>query len=281
MNNPLVSIIVPCYKQSQYLDESLQSVLDQTYENWECIIVNDGSPDNTEEEAKKWILKDTRFKYVYSKNKGVSHARNLGIATAKGELILPLDADDKIGQNYIKKGSELFQENPSLKLVYCLAMKFGDENGEWNLPDFSLENLSRDNLIFCSALYKKTDWYFIGGYDEQMKSGLEDWEFWISLLKNGGEVVQIKEVEFYYRIKKSSRQTDLTNDNRKSLFEYMSIKHADFFVKQLGTFKHLDSVIKSTKSEFKNKLQSKKFVIDLFCTTFFHFSIFGLYKKNK
>ena len=62
--NPLISVIVPCYNQAQYLDECLQSVLDQTYQNWECIIVNDGSPDHTEEVAKKWTEKDPRFKYL-------------------------------------------------------------------------------------------------------------------------------------------------------------------------------------------------------------------------
>ena len=61
---PLISVIVPCYNQAQYLDECLQSVLEQTYQNWECIIVNDGSPDNTEEVVKKWTEKDPRFKYL-------------------------------------------------------------------------------------------------------------------------------------------------------------------------------------------------------------------------
>lgn len=65
MNNPLVSIIVPCYNQAQYLEECLQSVLNQTYEKWECIIVNDVSPDNTEEVVEKWLEKDSRFRYGF------------------------------------------------------------------------------------------------------------------------------------------------------------------------------------------------------------------------
>lgn len=66
-----VSVIVPCYNQAKYLSEALQSVLDKTYENWECIIVNDGSPDNTEEVAKQWVEKDSRFKYFYKENGGL------------------------------------------------------------------------------------------------------------------------------------------------------------------------------------------------------------------
>lgn len=279
MNKPLVSIIVPCYNQAQYLDEALQSVLEQTYKSWECIIVNDGSPDNTEEVAGKWVIKNSRFKYVFKQNGGVSSARNLGIAHSVGEFILPLDADDKLGSSYVEKSVAVFLESPSLKLVYCRAMKFGDENEIWKLPDFSLQNLAIDNLIFCSALYKKIDWEYIGGYDERMILGLEDWEFWIALLKKGGEVFRIDEVDFYYRIKKNSRQSDLKVDNKKILFEYLSIKHADFFVKQLGSFIYLHSIIKNTKSEFQNKLQSEKFVIDLFCSTFFKFNIFKKYKS--
>ena len=99
----LISVIVPCYNQAQYLDECLQSVLDQTYTDWECIIVNDGSPDHTEEIAKKWVEKDARFRYLFKENGGLSSARNAGIEIAKGEWILPLDADDKIGNQYLEQ----------------------------------------------------------------------------------------------------------------------------------------------------------------------------------
>ena len=72
----------------------MQSVLDQIFEAWECIIVNDGSPDDTEEVAQKWCAKDARFKYIKKPNGGLSSARNAGIAISRGDFILPLDADD-------------------------------------------------------------------------------------------------------------------------------------------------------------------------------------------
>ena len=101
MNNK-ISIIVPCYNQAQYLDECLQSVLEQTYENWECIIVNDGSPDDTEVVAKKWLEKDNRFQYLYKKNGGLSSARNAGIKQAKGVYIQLLDSDDLLQKDKLK-----------------------------------------------------------------------------------------------------------------------------------------------------------------------------------
>lgn len=110
MTPPLISIIVPCYNQAEYLDECLQSVLDQTYYNWECIIVNDGSSDNTEIVAQQWLNKDGRFKYSAKENAGLSLARNTGIANTNGEFILPLDADDKIGKDYCTKAIEVFSK---------------------------------------------------------------------------------------------------------------------------------------------------------------------------
>ena len=76
------------------MDEALESVLEQSYLNWECIIVNDGSTDNTDIVASNWLQKDQRFRYIYQKNAGLSCARNTGIKNANGEFILPLDADE-------------------------------------------------------------------------------------------------------------------------------------------------------------------------------------------
>ena len=94
--NSLVSVIVPCYNQASYLGETLHSVFNQTYVDWECIIVNDGSTDHTEEIAVLWCEKDSRFRYLYKENGGLSSARNMGIAVSKGEYIQFLDSDDLI-----------------------------------------------------------------------------------------------------------------------------------------------------------------------------------------
>jgi glycosyltransferase involved in cell wall biosynthesis len=278
MNEPLVSIIVPCYDQAQFLDEALQSVLRQTYVNWECIIINDGSQDNTEVIAKMWSEKKVRFKYIFQENGGLSRARNLGITYASGEYILPLDADDKIGTNYVELAIDAFQKDASLKVVYCKTEKFGNEIRQWELEAFSLFNLSQKNMIFCSALFRKKDWELVGGYDSNMIYGWEDWEFWIALLKNGGGVKCIDEVGFYYRVKQNSMLKKIDGDKNKYLFEYLSVKHADFFVTQLGSFRGLSQAIINVNREYEMKLKSKKFVIDLFCQRFFGFSVFGKYK---
>ena len=151
--NPLISVIVPCYNQAQFLDECLQSVLDQTYQNWECIIVNDGSPDHTEEIAKNWVEKDARFRYLSKENGGLSSARNAGIEIAKGEWILPLDADDKIGERYLELAEKEFGKDYTV--IYCEAELFGNETGKWHLPEFSLENLAKKTVSFAVLFSKK------------------------------------------------------------------------------------------------------------------------------
>lgn len=274
MSSEIVSIIVPCYNQAQYLDECLNSVLDQTYPNWECIIVNDGSPDNTEEVAMKWTNKDERFIYLFIENNGVSNARNIGIKKAIGQFILPLDADDKIDSNYINAAVNKFQEDEKLTLVYCKAKKFGDINEEWILNDFSLQQLAIDNVIFCTAMYKKKDWEKIGGYDINMISGLEDWEFWISLLKRDAKVIKLDFIGFYYRIKNNSRQTNLNAAEKKDLLNYISIKHADFFVQHLGSFFKLQEKINTLKRDSFKNVTSRRKALKIFLKCFFGVNFF-------
>ncbi|MCF4102117.1 glycosyltransferase family 2 protein [Gillisia sp. M10.2A] len=275
MKDPTISIIVPCFNQAEYLPDALESVLNQNYDEWECIIVNDGSTDNTEEIAREYEKKNSRFKYCYQENAGLSVSRNSGIQLAKGDYILPLDADDVLGNNYILHALEEFKNDESLKLVYCNVCKFGLVDTFWNLPDFSLLELSKKNMIIASGVYKKEDWKEIGGYDKNMIYGWEDWEFWISLLKNGGNVKKIENVEFYYRIKSESMLNAITSYQQKYLFEYISIKHSDFFVELYGSFHHLNRRICVEKHEKELILKSKKMAFKLLIN-----SLFGL-RKNE
>ena len=268
MNNFSVSIIVPCYNQAQFLDEALQSVLDQTHSNWECIIVNDGSPDNTEEVAHEWLEKDARFKYIYQKNGGLSSARNAGIAMAKGEFILPLDADDRIGPNYLSLAIDVFQKDCDVKVVYCKAEKFGEEEGIWQLSTFSIFDLALHNMIFCSAIFKREDWKFAGGYDINMIYGLEDWEFWIAILKNGGNVKRIESVSFYYRIRKNSMARIINKEERIFSEKYVMKKHYDFFLANYD-------LLNKSRKQIEYSLKSEKFVINLFTKKFFGFKVFN------
>ncbi|MDM1073040.1 glycosyltransferase family 2 protein [Empedobacter brevis] len=264
MNQPLISVIVPCYNQSQYLDECLQSVLEQTYQNWECIIVNDGSPDNTEEVALKWIAKDTRFNYLNKDNGGLSSARNAGIKIAKGEWVLPLDSDDKIGNKYLELAAKQFDKGYTV--IYCKARKFGTDNSEWLLKEFSLKNLAEYNVIFCSAFFKKQDWMKTSGYDVTLIYGLEDWDFWISLLKDKNETTthKLDYFGFYYRVKDSSMTIELKNEKRMRMEQIIVAKHILFFYEKLGSFHHMyhqNRILKQDSSNYRKLFSNKLFRI--------------------
>lgn len=247
---------MPCYNQAQYLDECLQSVLDQTYQDWECIIVNDGSPDNTAEVAKRWLEKDARFKYFFKENGGLSSARNFGIDKAEGRWILPLDCDDYISNDYLDLALKHFNVEKT-KVIYCNAEKFGADSGKLELKNFSLLQLSRENVIFCTAFFRKRDWKKVGGYDENLKLGYEDWEFWINILKDGGDVIKINSTCFFYRIKHRSMLKKLQEDGEDSTIQYIEKKHLSFFHKHLGTLHYL--YLERLKSEKKFEFMEKRF----------------------
>jgi glycosyltransferase involved in cell wall biosynthesis len=229
----LVSVIIPCFNHELFIEETIRSITQSTYSNIEIIVVNDGSTDRSEYKVKS--LKDQlpNLKYFVQKNSGPAAARNHGIKESKGDYILPLDADDLISPDYIEKAVEILDNHKEVKAVYCEAEFFGERTGRWKLPDFSIKKLATDNMIFCSAFYRKSDWELIGGYSAEMTWGWEDWEFWISLLKNGGEVVKLSFTGFYYRIRKGSRRKSTNKDAKRKTIELINRKHKDFVYKHL------------------------------------------------
>ncbi len=213
---PLISIIVPCYNQAEYLPEALKSVLDQTYQNWECIIVNDGSPDNTEEAALQWVNKDNRIKYFYKENSGVCDTRNYGVAQAVGKYILPLDGDDKIGPDYLKESIETFEKYPEVKLIYSDTILFGERNEKIINKEFVFENMITENQIFNSAIFHRAHFIEVGGYNPNMVNGIEDWDFYLSLLKPTDKVIKLNAFHYLYRIKSVSRSAAINTHKEKN-----------------------------------------------------------------
>ncbi len=257
--NPLVSIIVPCYNQAQYLDECLQSVFDQTYQNWECFIVNDGSTDNAEEVAKKWTEIDSRFKYLFTTNNGVSKARNVGVLSSQGEYILPLDSDDYISVDYVSECLTALDDT-NLKIVFGRAFFFGERQGNFDLKaKVTVGDLLKYNSIHCSGMYRRNDWEKCDGYDENMIYGFEDWEFWINMLHDGGEAQRIDSCVLNYRIKSVSRSTAVDFDSKKNnmMIDYIFRKH----IKLYG-YETAYSVFEN-KLELENKLNNLHQILSL------------------
>jgi len=268
----LVSVIVPCYNQAQFLPEALNSVLSQTYENWECIVVNDGSPDNTEEIALEWCKKDSRFKYLNKENGGIATARNEGINSSRGIYILPLDADDKIGPKYVEKATHILNTKNEVGIVYCEAEYFGDKSGKWNLPEYSEDGMLTMNKIFCTALFRKSDYLETKGYNPNMVYGWEDWDFWLSLIENGKGVIKLPDVHFFYRYKSfDSMVNDLGSNLEKQKLSLNTIymNHFDFYIKKHGhpmeLYSQLNCIKYSKEYRFgKHVLKPFRFIKKIF-----------------
>jgi glycosyltransferase involved in cell wall biosynthesis len=209
-----VSIIIPCYNQAQYLPDAIESALEQTVP-CEVIVVNDGSPDNTSEVAKRFPVK-----LIEKENGGLSSARNAGIKEAQGEWILTLDSDDIITSDIVEKCIE--RASGGYDIVGTFQHEFGDSDTKWannNLtPGF--EDFKKANQINCCSLYKKEIWEKIGGYDENMRLCYEDWDFWLRATKQGYKVGIVPEFLFYYR-KHGKTMISNAREHHETVKQYM------------------------------------------------------------
>ena len=238
-----VSVIIPCYNQGKYIEETIQSVLASTYTDLEIIVINDGSSDsltNNLLKTKEW----PKTRIYHTLNQGVSASRNFGIKKSSGKYILPLDADDKIDRTYIEKAIKIFENSSDVLLVYSRAIFFGRKNKKWLLPEFSMEIMLCQNVIYCSAIFRRSDFDKTGGYNSNMKGGFEDWDFWLSLLEieGGGNVIRIDEPLFFYRIKARSRNTGINSAMysklRKTIYENHKKLYCGTFFNPVYSFEY-------------------------------------------
>jgi glycosyltransferase involved in cell wall biosynthesis len=199
-DKPLVSVVMPVYNAEKYLAESIQSVLAQTYGNIEIVCVDDCSSDGSVAALETLAQGYDNVKvHALKANQGPSHARNFAIERARGEFILPLDADDLIDPGYCKLAMDVFREDPAVAVVYSRCKRFRDgEYWEWELPEYSRERMLAGNCVHVSAFYRKADWARIGGYDERLHA-LEDYDFWLHFTENGQKFHRIDRHLFFYR----------------------------------------------------------------------------------
>ncbi len=230
--NPTVSVVMPCYNDGGYILESVAAVKAQTYPEIELIIVDDGSNDSKTLEVLAELQKESCITVIHADHVGPSSARNTGIAAANGKYILPLDSDDTIDPTYIEKAVKVLETCDNIGVVYCQADLFGAQTGRWDLPDYSRETMLLDNIVFVTSLFSKDLWQDAGGFNTNMKDGMEDYDFWLSVLETGKEIYQIPEVLFHYRIKDKSRTTQFQKDpgSVKATYHQLMDNHKQFML---------------------------------------------------
>jgi hypothetical protein len=221
-----ISVVVPCYNAHRYLGETLSSVRAQTFPDVEIVLVDDGSNDPATLAFLADLPPDVNF--LRKPNGGLSSARNAGFAAASGSYVLPLDADDLIAPDMLAQCAAILDADPAVDFVHTQIDVFGDERGvvrkTWN----RFEQLATNQLPYC-MLMRKSAWLHVGGYDETMREGYEDWEFNLRLSKAGLHGVAVEAPLFRYRRLATGMLRSVSQQRHARLWRQMRRKHPDLY----------------------------------------------------
>jgi hypothetical protein len=201
-----VSVVVTSHNYGHFLEQCIRSVAEQTFRDWELIIVDDGSADDTLDVARRGtaLCGEQQVVVVTTRRGGASRARNLGISLARGKYVSCLDADDWYYPSALERMVAEFRGDPSLAVVSSPVD--GDENsgGMWGHRPYSFGKLREACLISSCAMFRRDAWQEVGGYDEQM-TGYEDWDFWVALGAAGYPMKCLDEILWHYRLRQEGK----------------------------------------------------------------------------
>lgn len=203
-------MIVTCYNLGHFLREALDSVHGQTYQELEIIIVDDGSTDTTTLEQLTRLASQERI--LCTPNRGLPAARNTGVQHSRGQYVCCLDADDQLTPTYLAQSVALLDAHPEFAFASHWLEAFGDEQWSWQPMRSDLAALLDANMINGAALFRRTLWDDIGGFDESMTDGCEDWEFWLRATIAGHRGVILPAVLHRYRRRAQSMSRTMNKE---------------------------------------------------------------------
>lgn len=236
-NNPLVTVVIPCFNHGKFIEAAIASVKQQPYTHVEIIVIDDGSTDANTIEVLQKISGEV--KVLHQPNSGPSVARNNAIRQSNGEYILALDSDNKIRPQYILKAVEILNTQPEVGVVYGDFQYYGSKTDVKQQLEFNIKQQLLYNLFDMCAVFRRKVFDDVGGFDEFMsKPGLEDWDFWISVWEKDWKFAHIPEVMFDYYVAETSRTFQVANKNLAVLQEYVWKKHAITLAKQYELLYH-------------------------------------------
>ncbi len=221
---PKVSVIIPCFNHGRSLDGAVDSVLGQTFQDFEIIVVNDGSTDPfTRDLLASYGRPRTRV--LHQTNGGVSSGRNYGIRAALGEFILTLDADDRFAATFIEKAVPILETNPEVGMVTCGIRYFGACSRILFPRGGGLTEFLVANCCPASCLFRRASWEAASGYNESIVRGYEDWDFWISVCEKGWCAHVLPEVLFFYCVHTSGSMVNDADRHRLALVQGLVQMH--------------------------------------------------------
>jgi glycosyltransferase involved in cell wall biosynthesis len=226
---PLVSIIIPSYNDGKYINDAVNSVLNQVFENYEIIIINDGSTDNQTIAQYDILAKNPLIKLIHKQNEGIAKARNSGINNASGEFIVPLDSDDEIKSDFLEKTVKLLNSVDSdVAIINTNGEFFGEKDGIFTKSDYDLGLLAWENCIGNCCLFRKSAWDEVEGYSVNI-NGYEDWDFWMKIISKGYKWKHIEEVLIRHRYRSDSYSRTNNKKNYNSLTNTLLENNKEFF----------------------------------------------------
>jgi glycosyltransferase involved in cell wall biosynthesis len=229
MTTPAVSVIIPCFNLGQYLEEAVDSVFAQTFEDFEIFIVDDGSTDKATRELLA-TYKRPRTCVLRTENRGLSAARNTGTANTTGKYICMLDADDRLDSQYMQMSVAVLDADPSIAFVSHWCRVFGDEAYDWKPDRCDFPTLLDVNTVNGAALVRRSALEAVGGFDESMRTGCEDWDLWITMVARGFNGRILPEILYYYRRRAGSMShTMMQHDGHSRLYRFLVEKHANSY----------------------------------------------------
>jgi len=234
---PNVSVVITCYNYGQFLEEAIDSVFRQTYRDLELIVVDDGSTDpGTQKLLARLAASGLNVHQI--PHSGPSAARNFGIKQSRGRYILPLDADDILAPSFVAECAAVLDVEPEIDVVHTDVMMFGACTGRMQLAEFSERQMVTENCLVVTALYRRALWEKTGGYHEEMRMGVEDWDFWIGCLAQGAKFKKVSQSLFHYRIKTKSHHASYLADadRREACYRQILAHHPAFFGRHIIPF---------------------------------------------
>ena len=206
-----ISVIIPVYNSEKYISETLDSLIKQTFTDWNAICVDDGSTDSSLKILKQYAKKDKRIQILTQKNLGVIVARNNAIKQSDSEYIYTLDIDDVIAPDCLEKLYSAMIAGRG-DVITCRVKFFGGRSEEMKLEKPNKLNMALNNCLVNAALFKKSDFEKSGGYDEKYDKGLEDYDLWLNFVyKLNKKIYRVPEVLFFYRIKEKSESRNASS----------------------------------------------------------------------